>query len=107
MQYNNYRLGKNLNIETHFNPHTLEEYTSNITVYDPWADALHVKHEYGIEISDKSYDELVGQFDAVILGVAHNEFKDKNLRELLKDHSVGVIYDVKGIVERNQIDGRL
>ncbi len=87
--------------------HTLEEYTHNITVYDPWADALHVEHEYGIEISDKSYDELIGQFDAVILGVAHNEFKDKNLRDLLKDNSMGVVYDVKGIIERNQIDGRL
>lgn len=87
--------------------HTLEEYTNNITIYDPWADASHVKHEYGIEISDKSYDELIGQFDAVILGVAHNEFKNKNLRELLKDNATGVLYDVKGIVERDQIDGRL
>ena len=87
--------------------HTLEEYTQNITIYDPWADSLHVKHEYGIEISDKSYDKLVGLFDAVILGVAHNEFKDRNLRELLKDDAAGVLYDVKGIIDRNQIDGRL
>ena len=87
--------------------HTLEEYTNNITIYDPWADASHVKHEYGIEISDKKYDELIGLFDAVILGVAHNEFKDKNIRELLKDNATGVVYDVKGILERNQIDGRL
>lgn len=87
--------------------HTLEEYTNNITVYDPWADALHVKHEYGIEVSSKTYDELKGQFDTVILGVAHNEFKNKNLRELLKDNVSGVLYDVKGIIDRNQIDGRL
>ena len=86
---------------------TLSEYTNNITIYDPWADASHVKHEYGIEISDKKYDELIGLFDAVILGVAHNEFKDKNIRELLKDNATGVVYDVKGILERNQIDGRL
>ena len=76
-------------------------------MYDPWADATHVKHEYGIEITNQSYNELIGQFDAVILGVAHNEFKDKNLRELLKDDAAGVLYDVKGIVDRNQIDGRL
>lgn len=87
--------------------HTLEEYTQNITVYDPWADSIHVKHEYDIEITNKSYDELRGQYDAVILGVAHNEFKDKNLRELLKDNAKGVLYDVKGIVARAQIDGRL
>lgn len=87
--------------------HTLEEYTSNITVFDPWADASHVRHEYGIEISEKSYEELIGCFDAVILGVAHNEFKDKNIRELLKDDVTGVVYDVKGILNRCQIDGRL
>lgn len=86
---------------------TLEEYTSNIVVYDPWADASHVKHEYGIEISRQSYDELIGLFDAVILGVAHDEFKNKNIRKLLKKSDKGVVYDVKGILERNQIDGRL
>lgn len=87
--------------------HTLEEYTNNITIYDPWADASHVKHEYGIEISDKKIEELKGEFDAVILGVAHNEFKNINIREFLKDYEQGVVYDVKGILERNLIDGRL
>lgn len=87
--------------------HTLEEYTQNITVYDPWADASHVSREYGIAITNKSYDELKGQYDAVILGVAHNEFKNKNLRELLRDNATGVLYDVKGIIAREQIDGRL
>jgi len=86
---------------------TLKEYTSNITVYDPWADASHVNHEYGIEISNTEYEELKGQFDAVILGVAHNEFKDKDIRELLSNFEAGVVYDVKGILNRNIIDGRL
>lgn len=87
--------------------HTLEEYTNNITIYDPWADASHVRHEYDIEISDKNIEELKGEFDAVILGVAHNEFKGINIREFLKDYEQGVVYDVKGILERNLIDGRL
>ena len=87
--------------------HTLQEYTNNITIYDPWADEMHVKHEYNIDITKEKYDKLIGKFDAVILGVAHNEFKDKNIRELLKDSSVGVVYDVKGILDRNMIDGRL
>ena len=87
--------------------HTLEEYTNNITIYDPWADASHVRHEYGIEISDKKIEELKGEFDAVILSVAHNEFKEINIREFLKDYEQGVVYDVKGILERNLIDGRL
>ena len=87
--------------------HTLEEYTDNITVYDPWADALHVKLEYGIELTGKSYESLKGEFDAVILGVAHNVFRNRNIRELLRDKENGVVYDVKSILPREQVDGRL
>lgn len=86
---------------------TLKEYTDNITVYDPWADASHVKHEYGIDIYNGAYDSLNGKFDAVILGVAHNEFTDKDVRELLADRIKGVVYDVKGVLNREFIDGRL
>jgi UDP-N-acetyl-D-galactosamine dehydrogenase len=85
----------------------LAEYTNNITIYDPWADKNHVNHEYGINLFDGEYDDLKGKFDAVILGVAHHEFKDKNIRELLKDNTKGVVYDVKGVIDRNLIDGRL
>lgn len=87
--------------------HTLEEYTNNIMVYDPWADAAHVMHEYNIQISNQPVGELIGQFDAVILGVAHDDFKNLNIREFLKDYEQGVVYDVKGILSRDLIDGRL
>lgn len=87
--------------------HTLEEYTKNITVYDPWANVGHVEHEYGIALTNKKYDELKGQFDAVILCVAHDEFKNKNVRELLKDRENGVVYDVKSVLPVEQVDGRL
>ena len=87
--------------------HTLQEYTNNITVFDTWADASHVNYEYGIALSESDYEGLKGQFDVVVLGVAHNEFKNRNIRELLKDTENGVVYDVKGILDRNMIDGRL
>lgn len=87
--------------------HTLEEYTKNIIVYDPWANAGHVMHEYGISLTDKRYNDLKGQFDAVILCVAHDEFKDKNVRELLGDGENGVVYDVKSVLAVEQVDGRL
>ncbi len=83
---------------------TLREYTSNITIYDPWADSSKVSHEYGIEIVYKLPDD---KYDAVILSVAHDQFKVLNPRELLKDKEAGVVYDVKGILERNIIDSRL
>lgn len=83
--------------------HTLSEYTNNITVYDPWANAKHVKHEYGIDIINELPSDK--KFDAVILGVAHNQFLDMDIKNLVTDN--GVIYDVKGILDRNIIDGRL
>lgn len=48
-----------------------------------------------------------GQFDAVILCVAHDEFKDKNVRELLKDGENGVVYDVKSALPVEWVDSRL
>lgn len=87
--------------------HTLEEYTNNVTVFDPWANAGAVKHEYGIDLSDEILDQLKGRFDAVILGVAHNEFKELDVRSLLSNPSEGVVYDVKGVLPREVIDGRL
>jgi UDP-N-acetyl-D-glucosamine/UDP-N-acetyl-D-galactosamine dehydrogenase len=86
---------------------TLTEYTNNISVYDPWANPEKVKKEYDITLESKTLDEIKGKFDAVILAVAHAEFKDINLRNFLEDYDKGVVYDVKGVINRNQIDARL
>lgn len=83
--------------------HTLEDYTSNITVFDPWANGDHVKHEYGIDIVNEL--PTGEKYDAVILGVAHKEFLELDVKNLVKDG--GVIYDVKGILPRDIVDGRL
>lgn len=87
--------------------HTLQEYTHNIVVFDPWADTERVNKEYKISLSADSLNELKGKFDAVILAVAHNQFKECNVREFLSEADKGVVYDVKGILDRNIIDGRL
>lgn len=86
--------------------HTLEEYTSNITVYDPWANKEEVKNHLQINIVNGVLDPLKGKFDAVILGVAHNEFKNINIKSLLKNNT-GVIYDVKGVLAKELYDARL
>lgn len=83
--------------------HTLQEYTGNITVYDPWADASRVKKEYGIDTVASLPDGE--KFDAVILAVAHNEFSSVDFSSLVNEN--GVIYDVKGILPRDIIDARL
>ena len=87
--------------------HTLKEYTSNITIFDPWANPEAVKHEYGIEITQNCIDALHGKFDAVILGVAHKQFTEINVRDFFTDYSNGVVYDVKGILPREVVDARL
>ena len=83
--------------------HTLHEYTSNITIYDPWADKNKVMSEYGIEVVNEICREK--RYDSVILAVAHDEFKNLNVMDLVKEK--GVVYDVKGILDREIIDGRL
>lgn len=80
----------------------LKEYNINITVYDPWASPAIAKHEYGIEITNEMPTE---KFDALIMGVAHNEFKELDINQFLKEQKV--IFDVKGILPKEIIDGRL
>ena len=82
--------------------HTLKEYTSNIDVYDPWANADKVKTDYQIMIQNHMTNK---KYDAIILAVAHKQFQDFNFDSFKKDKAV--IYDVKGILPRNIIDGRL
>lgn len=82
--------------------HTLRDYTPNIIVYDPWANADDVRHEYGLEIINEFPDK---KFDAVILAVAHREFLEVDVRNLVGEN--GVVYDVKGILARDVVDGRL
>ena len=82
---------------------TLSEYTGNITIYDPWADSAEVKREYNIDITNQL--GASEKYDAIILGVAHKEFLSLDIRASLNTN--GVVYDVKGFLNRNIIDGRL
>lgn len=84
---------------------TFEEYTSNIFVYDPWADPAKVKAEYGLSIISDPSSLTSHLYDAVILAVAHDAFKTLDVPSLIRPD--GVIYDVKGVLPRDIIDGRL
>lgn len=85
---------------------TLHEYSDQITIYDPWANPEAVKHEYGVEVTNGDISMLQKNYDAVILAVAHKEFKTVNVRDFLRIEN-GVVYDVKGILPKEMIDGRL
>ena len=81
---------------------TLEEYNADVTIYDPWANPAIAKHEYGVVLQNELPDEV---FDAVILAVAHNEFKKLDIAHISNGKSV--VYDVKGILSEEVIDGKL
>lgn len=81
---------------------TLKEYGVNIFVYDPWANPTIVEKEYGIKITNEL---LSSKFDAVILAVAHEDFKDLDINLFL--NSSCVIYDVKGVLYPKIVASRL
>ena len=84
------------------NLRTLQQYNAHLTVHDSWADPAIAKHEYGVELQSDLPKEV---FDAVILAVAHDEFKKLDMKGITND--VTVMYDVKVILPKDIIDGKL
>ena len=85
----------------------LQEFGCQVDVYDPWACGEEVQHEYGIDIvTDRSLlADNKGKYDAVVLAVAHKQFKELDFCKFNKDGVV--IYDIKGILPHDMVDGRL
>lgn len=81
----------------------LAEYGIEVDVYDPWAKPAEVEHEYGIDTLTTCPD--CKRYQAIILAVAHKDFTKINLQEH-KDQGC-IIYDVKGMIKRELVDGRL
>lgn len=85
--------------------HELQDYQLNVDVYDPWVDAKEAEHEYGVTPIEKPKSN---HYDAIILAVAHNEFKEmgeEGIARLCK--SDNIIYDLKYILPREAVDLRL
>lgn len=74
----------------------LEDYGVKVTTFDPWASPQEVKHIYNIETSNSL---TPGKYDAIVLGVAHNEFLELDLEPFKKD--LAIVYDVKGVLENS------
>ena len=79
------------------------EFGLNVDIYDPWASVEEVKQEYGVDIIDKVDDKK--KYDAVLLAVAHDEFKIIDFEKYYKAGSV--VFDAKAVVDRRWVDGRL
>jgi len=81
-----------------------ETYNVNVDVYDPWASAEEVKHEYGLDLIS-STKSLKDTYDGIVLAVSHKEFLELDLNKMKSE--MGVIFDVKSLFPRNNVDARL
>jgi UDP-N-acetyl-D-galactosamine dehydrogenase len=82
-----------------------ENFNCNVDVYDPWVDQAEAYRELGIKVVSEPTNS---NYDAIVLAVAHNEFKQMTLNQIKafgKDSHV--IYDIKYLFEAYQVDGRL
>ncbi|WP_348745907.1 nucleotide sugar dehydrogenase [Tenacibaculum sp. 190524A02b] len=75
---------------------SLKDYGTYVTIFDPWADEEEVEEEYNLKSTRKSPDE---KFDAIVLAVAHEQYKKMNLDSFKKENYI--IYDVKNVLEEN------
>lgn len=83
----------------------LTKYGAKVDVYDPWVDAAEAEHEYRIKPIRKP---AKGQYDAIVMAVAHKEFRDMGLDTIRgfgrRPH---VLYDIKYVFGAKEVDGRL
>ena len=83
----------------------LGDYNIQAEVFDPWVDVAEAQHEYGLTPIDAPKQ---GAYDAIIVGVAHQQFKDMGAEAIRalgkKEH---VVYDLKYVMPRNAADLRL
>ena len=78
-------------------------YNAEITIFDPWANCAQVKYEYALNCMNTL--PVNKTYDAIILAVSHDSFVKIDVKQLLK--APGVLFDVKGVLEKSIVDGRL
>jgi UDP-N-acetyl-D-galactosamine dehydrogenase len=81
----------------------LKSFDMDVCVYDPWADAAEVKHEYGIDVINGDSKPNLSDYSAIVLAVGHQEFKSWDIRK----SDLQVVYDVKSVLDKELVDARL
>ena len=81
---------------------SLKEYSTSVDVYDPWADEKEVFETYNI-VSTR--DKPNKKYDAIVLAVAHNQYRDINIDMMKKEEAV--VYDVKSVLPKDKRDKAL
>ena len=80
----------------------LQDYGIYVDIYDPLANAKEVEHEYKISILKEI---PLHKYEAIVLAVAHKELLTLDLGKLLVEN--GVVYDVKGVLDKSIVNGKL
>jgi len=83
----------------------LEEFGCEVDIFDPWANPAEVGHEYGLKSIQSIAKLRDGAYDAIVLAVAHREFRDFDVCRYRNGNAV--IFDLKGVLPKNMVDGRL
>ncbi len=78
----------------------LQEFGTQVEVYDPWADAKEVEREYNLPLIE---DVNMNDYEAVILAVSHDKFKALDFTTTEKQ----VLFDIKSFIQSDNVDGRL
>lgn len=85
--------------------HEFLDYGANVDIYDPWVHSQEVQHEYQIT---PIHEPAQGKYDAIILAVAHDQFKQLGVEAIRKfGRRESIIYDIKSVLPANLVDGRL
>lgn len=82
----------------------LEKFSLQVDIYDPWANAKEVLHEFDKNLIP-SEDTLASDYDAIVLAVSHTAFESLKINQLKANKAV--VFDVKGFLDASIIDGRL
>ena len=83
----------------------LQSYNCHIDVYDPWVDKQEAQHEYGITPIETLEE---GKYSAIIIAVAHDEFKQLGAEQIRKlGQEKCILYDIKYLLDTKDVDGRL
>ncbi len=81
----------------------LKQFGLEVDIYDPWAEEEIVLAEYNIQILRHLQENIL--YDAIVIAVAHKQFLHLELQKYKKDNAV--VFDIKGCMDRTQVDARL
>ncbi|MBC8321353.1 MAG: nucleotide sugar dehydrogenase [Bacteroidetes bacterium] len=84
----------------------LQAFGCNVDIYDPWANPDEVYQVYGIQTLETNVDIYAKSYDAIILAVSHEQFINIDFSRLVNGNHA-VIFDIKGVLPKDIVDGRL